>query len=665
MKTLMNKKTAATLALCLSMSVAAFGQNQVIHLPQTKASVSTIIKAIEKQTQMSVDFSQNTINLNKTVSLKSKSESLGQLMAQILKDNGNLTYKIVDRHIIIVKADNQGAPAVQQGKGKYKVSGRVLDVNGDPIIGASVMEEGTKNGTVTDVDGYFNLNSSKENPTLDISYIGFTSQQIKVRSGATNKITMKENAQNLEELVVVGYGTMKKENLTGSVSSVSSEELAARPITSVKAGIQGLVPGLQVTNSQGRPGEDNASMTVRGVGTLNNSSPYILIDGIESGTMNNIDPNDIESISVLKDAASAAIYGSKAANGVILITTKRGKSGKPTISYNGTFGWQVATGHVERMHSADAADYLNKALQASDKPIRFTPEDIQKFRDGSDPYGHPDTDWQDLAYQGNGFMHQHSASVNGGNDNASYMVSAGYLNQNGIMVHSNREQFNLRSNVDVKLSDKFAVHTSLSYINNKYEDPTNSYVGGGSDQIIRQINLFAPWVPYKNEDGTYGTLGDGNPIAWLDLDQTIKRRRQNFTGILAIDYQILKELKFTAKGAFTSQWEATDDFMKDIQYNSSKYHGPASLSSRRYAWNRPSLDLLLNYNKNFGKHNLKGLAGYHLEKYNYDELQAYRNDFPTNDITDMNAGKESTQTNSGSNNIVVFLTIQYYCLSLI
>ena len=190
------------------------------------------------------------------------------------------------------------------------------------------------------------------------------------------------------------------------------------------------------------------------------------------------------------------------------------------------------------MHSADAADYLNKALQASDKPIRFTPEDIQKFRDGSDPYGHPDTDWQDLAYQGNGFMHQHSASVNGGNDNASYMVSAGYLNQNGIMVHSNREQFNLRSNVDVKLSDKFAVHTSLSYINNKYEDPTNSYVGGGSDQIIRQVNLFAPWVPYKNEDGTYGTLGDGNPIAWLDLDQTIKRRRQNFTGILAIDLSL-------------------------------------------------------------------------------------------------------------------------------
>ena len=299
MKTLLNKKTAATLALCLSMSMSTFGQSQVIHLSQNKATVSSIIKAIEKQTQMSVDFSQNTINLNKTVSLKSKSETLGELMNQILKGNGNLTYKIVDRHIIIVKAGHNGAQSVQstqQGSGKYKITGCVLDNNGEPIIGASVLEQGTKNGTVTDVNGNYILTSTKENPTLDISYIGFLSQQVKARSGVAAKVTMKENAQNLEELVVVGYGSQKKENLTGSVSSVSSKELAARPITSVKSGIQGLVPGLQITNSQGRPGEDNTSMTVRGVGTLNNSSPYILIDGVESGTMNAIDPNDIESI---------------------------------------------------------------------------------------------------------------------------------------------------------------------------------------------------------------------------------------------------------------------------------------------------------------------------------------------------------------------------------
>lgn len=255
MKTLLNKKTAATLALCLSMSMSTFGQSQVIHLSQNKATVSSIIKAIEKQTQMSVDFSQNTINLNKTVSLKSKSETLGELMNQILKGNGNLTYKIVDRHIIIVKAGHNGAQSeqsVRQGVGNTKITGRVLDNNGEPIIGASVLEQGTKNGTVTDIDGNFVLNTSKENPTLDISYIGFLSQQVKARSGVAAKVTMKENAQSLEELVVVGYGSQKKENLTGSVSSVSSKELAARPITSVKSGIQGLVPGLQITNSQGR-----------------------------------------------------------------------------------------------------------------------------------------------------------------------------------------------------------------------------------------------------------------------------------------------------------------------------------------------------------------------------------------------------------------------------
>lgn len=250
MKTLLNKKTAATLALCLSMSVSTFGQSQVIHLTQNKATVSSIIKAIEKQTQMSVDFSQNTINVNKTVSLKSKSETLGELMNQILKGNGNLTYKIVDRHIIIVKAGHNGVQSTQQGSGKYKITGCVLDNNGEPIIGASVLEQGTKNGTVTDVNGNYILTSTKDNPMLEISYIGFVSQQVKAKGGVATNITMKENAQSLEELVVVGYGSQKKENLTGSVSSVSSKELAARPITSVKSGIQGLVPGLQITNSQ-------------------------------------------------------------------------------------------------------------------------------------------------------------------------------------------------------------------------------------------------------------------------------------------------------------------------------------------------------------------------------------------------------------------------------
>lgn len=240
MKTLVNKKTAATLALCLSMSVAAFGQNQVIHLPQTKVSVSSVIKTIEKQTKMSVDFSQNSVNPNKTVNLKSKSLTLDELMTQILK-GGNLSYKIVDRHIVIVKDNNasQGVQTTQTANGKHKITGRVLDNNGEPVIGASVLEQGTKNGTVTDIDGMFTLTTQKENPTLDISYIGFISQQVKARGGAVMNVTMKEDAQNLDELVVVGYGTMKKKDMTGAVASVKMNDEPVNTVSSVSHALAG------------------------------------------------------------------------------------------------------------------------------------------------------------------------------------------------------------------------------------------------------------------------------------------------------------------------------------------------------------------------------------------------------------------------------------------
>lgn len=279
MKTLKNKRTAVTLALCLSMSVATFGQNQVIKMSQTKTTVSSIIKAIEKQTQMSVDFSQNAINLNKTVTLDSKSQSLAELMGKILKDNGNLTYKIVDRHIIIVKGTQQGKPTTQKASGKFKITGRVLDANGESIIGATVMEQGTKNGTVTDIDGNFVLNTSKENPTLDISYIGFLSQQVKARSGVAAKVTMKENAQNLEELVVVGYGTMKKKDMTGAVASVKMGDEPVNTVSSVSHALAGKAAGLQVSTISAQPGS-GASFRVRGAASVSaGNDPLIIIDG--------------------------------------------------------------------------------------------------------------------------------------------------------------------------------------------------------------------------------------------------------------------------------------------------------------------------------------------------------------------------------------------------
>ncbi|WP_370862472.1 SusC/RagA family TonB-linked outer membrane protein [Parabacteroides faecis] len=624
----------------LLISPSLLGQ---ISVSIQKQTLRQALKAIERSGNYQFFYNEDLSSLDKIVSLTVKDAPVEEVLDKLLYGT-DITYKKEKENLIVLTLKATSVAPQQENR---TVKGTVVDATGEPVIGANVVEKGTTNGTVTDMDGKFALEVSAD-ATLSISYIGYTEQLVPVKNQSTFDIKLMEDTQKLEEIVVVGYGAQKKVNLTGSVASISSQELVQRPITSVASGIQGIVPGLTITAGQGRPGSsDNTSIRVRGTGTLNNSDPYILIDGIESGSMNQIDPNDIESISVLKDAASAAIYGSKAANGVILITTKRGSSGRPVVAYNATFGWQTATGFVERMNSADAATYYNKALESSGKAPRFTEDDIRLFRDGTDPYGHPDTDWNDLGFAGNGFMHQHNINLSGGSENIKYMASVGYLNQNGIMKHSNREQFNMRTNLDAKLSDHVNVRANMSFIHNDYADPTNSYVGGGSDQIIRQLNRIAPWIPYKNEDGTYGTIGDGNPVAWLDLDQTLNRNNQNFSGILAVDYNVMKGLKFTAQGAYVSDVQDRKEFVKDIQYNSIKYHGPNSLDERTYLWNRTSLDLLMNYDKSFGNHNLKAMVGYRIEKYNYKYTKAYRKGFPNNDMTDINAGTQSTQTNEG------------------
>ncbi|WP_400261431.1 SusC/RagA family TonB-linked outer membrane protein [Sphingobacterium sp. SG20118] len=459
-------------------------------------------------------------------------------------------------------------------------------------------------------------------------------------------IVLEEQIQTLEAAVVVGYGTSKKINLTGSVATVSSSDLAERPITTASSALQGLVPGLTVTSGQGRPGA-GGSIRIRGVGTLNNADPYILIDGFESGTMDQLDPNDIASISVLKDAASAAIYGSKAANGVILITTKRGVAGKSSVSYNGYMGWQDATGFVERMNSADAATYYNRALEVSGKAPRFSKEEIAKFKDGSDPYNYPNTNWNDLGYNGSGFMHQHNVNLSGGVEKVKYMVSTGLLDQTGVLRHSGRDQFNLRTNLDAQVNEQVQVRANMAYINNRTTDPTSSYSSGGSGDIIRQLNRIAPWIPYRYEDGSYGTIGDGNPIAWLDLDQSVISKNQNFSGILALDYKPIQDLTLTAQGAYISNIQDRSEFVKDIQYNSSKYHGPNSLDESTTLWNRSSLDLLANYDKQIGQHHIKGLLGYHMEKYNSKYNRAYREGFPNNDMNNIDAGTLVTQKANG------------------
>lgn len=522
--------------------------------------------------------------------------------------------------------------------------GLVKDATGESVIGASVVVKGTTNGTITDFDGNFSLDGIKKGDVIVISYVGYQTQEIKWNGSPLNVI-LKEDSKTLSEVVVVGYGTQKKANLSGSVAMVDSKELENRPIQNVSSGLQGLMPGVAITGTNGAPGQDAGKIRVRGIGTLNEAGPYILVDGIETGTLSAVDPNDIESISVLKDAASAAIYGSKAANGVVLITTKRGKTGQTKISYSGYLSFQNATNMIERMGSYEYASLLNQALEAEGMSKRFNDTELQKFKDGNDPL-YPDTDWYDLAYK-TGVQHRHNVNINGGSENVKYMASLGYLNQTGILPNAGREQFNARTNLDMKINKRLSARMNLSFIKNDYSDASSAYYGGSSDQIIRQLNLIAPWIVARYDDGTWGTISDGSPIAWLDSGMKVNRDNYNFSGMAAVDYEIFDGLKLTLQGSYVNNLQNYNYFQKYIKYNENKESDPSQLDERFYKWDRTNYDALLNYNKNFGKHNIKGLLGWHTEKYNYKYQKAVRKKFPNNELTDMNAGDASTQSNEG------------------
>ena len=643
MKTLLNKKTAAALALCLSMSVSTFGQSQVIHLTQNKATVSSIIKAIEKQTQMSVDFSQNTINLNKKVSLKSKSETLGELMNQILKGNGNLTYKIVDRHIIIVKAGHNGAQpeqSVRQGVGKTKITGRVLDNNGEPIIGASVLEQGTKNGTVTDIDGNFVLNTSKENPTLDISYIGFLSQQVKARNGVATKVTMKENAQNLEELVVVGYGTMKKKDMTGAVASIKMSDEPVNTVSSVSHALAGKAAGLQVSTISAQPGS-GTTFRVRGAASVSaGNDPLIIVDGFpisavangavstgdyDTGSADNIlgsiNPNDIESIEVLKDASSTAIYGARAGNGVIIITTKRGKSGAPKITYSATATVQTMAKKYEVLNAHDFMDQSNR--YARENWLKTNQIGIYGGKTEAEatsrysPYYTPDqvnnpandTDWFDLVTR-TGFQTQHNVSMNGGNDYTKYLVSFNYFKQNGVVKQSGMDRYTGRVNLDQKLSKTVRTGVNLTFSRTNNDDVA---LGAGQNEwasVLVGAAQFNPLLPVKDDKGNYVLNQEAaylpNPVSLLEVTNTTTKER--FLATAFLEYNPIKDLTLKANFGIDRNYQKHRVYMPKTTLYGAKRNGQADIA--QYDKSDYLLELTANYTKRFGDHNITALAGY-------------------------------------------------------
>jgi len=528
-------KIILTLAVFLSVGSlalsAATEPSRKVTLSQHNVKLSEVVSEIEEQTDY-LFIAEKGVDLNAKVSLDVVDKDLVYVMEDITKGT-DITYNILGDYVMLtVKSAASGSSQVPQSA--ISVKGTVKDDSGETLIGVHVFVAGTKIGTITDLDGNYVLEGVfSPDAVLTFEFLGMKTKSVALGGRKVLDVILETDQEQLDEVVVVGYGSESKINLTGSVATVKSTSVQNRSIPNISSALQGLVPGMTITQSGGQPGKDGGTILIRGVGSFNNSSPLVLVDGVE-GDIDVVDPQDIESISVLKDASSAAIYGSKAANGVILITTKRGKTGAPVVTYSGMVAWSQPADLMRQTTSAEYAQLTNEATYweaiasgMSESEARakmpYSAQDIQLFEDGTDPEGHPNTDWYGLFFNGSGFSHKHNVNVSGGSETARYHASVGYNKRDGIISNASNEQFNARVNADFKLSEKFSLRTDIGYTNTYMKEPTNAINwngAGASETTYRQVYRISPMVPYKKANGDYGYMPDGNPIAWQDMGMT-------------------------------------------------------------------------------------------------------------------------------------------------
>ena len=482
---------------------------------------------------------------------------------------------------------------------KQTVKGTVKDANGDPIIGATVKVKGSTGGTVTDIDGKFTLDAPA-GAELEVSSIGYLKQIVKAKGNIA--IVLKDDSQTLDELVVVGYGVQKKENLTGAVASMNAEKLATRPVSSLSSALAGEMAGVTAVQTSGAPGSQNASITVRGKNSVNAASPLVIVDGVP-GSMNVLNPAEIESVTVLKDAASAAIYGVQAANGVILITTKKGKTGKTTVSYNATFSWSSLLAKLDLVDAYGYAYLYNEAYlndhPGAKKP--FSDETVEKYRTGQ----LPSTDWYKEALTGSGFEHQHNLSLSGGNDKTTYNMYLGYLSQDGVTKDLDYNRINARMNITSQINKYITLGLNASGYRGTKQDAWAGYT-----QVIQGISRSHPTDPVYDEDGNFKYVGVDNPVAVQGRDKTGWKKTIDQEVFLIGSAEIKPIKDLSIKGVYSwRNWTQDQLGFKKTwgygTYNSGQREGYVY----NYNYDYLTGQILVNYNKSFGDHNLGVLAG--------------------------------------------------------
>lgn len=605
------------LMVCVFCSYAgnAHSQNAKVSIHMNNVKLDKILNEIENQTDYLFIYN-NQVDINKITSVKVKNEAVAQVLDRILSGTG-INYELEGTHIILTTEAIKDLHAQQQAK---TVTGTVTDVSGEPIIGANIRIKGTTTGTITDIDGNFSI-EAKPQSVIEVSYIGYLTQETVINNQKSIRFLLKEDTKTLDEVVVIGYGVQKKADLTGSVANINTEKLNTQSNANIGQALQGKIAGVDIVSQGGAPGSGTRIM-VRGIGTLNNASPLYIVDGMYMNSIDHINPNDIASIDVLKDASSAAIYGSRAANGVIIVTTKEGSNteGKPIIDLSVNLGISTASKFLDMLDAKGWAEVTTIARQAIGKPALDMATDLANK---------PDNDWQDIIFRP-ALMQNYNLAVKGGGKYSTYYTGLGYFNQDGIVKGTNYQRYNIQSKNDYKRGI-FSAGTNL-IISFSHDKPLHQELRGGMIGTILQSVPTLEKYDDTREGGYGGTYGDvvniPHPLAIID-DNIMDRYNENvkiFANLYA-QIELFKGLKYKLNLTPDFSFERYKNYLNKYDFGLAT-NSITQLTERQRRRRNILVENLLTFDRTFGEHKISALAGYTYQDSRFRHIQAYGEGLP-------------------------------------
>ncbi|MGC3944089.1 MAG: TonB-dependent receptor [Chryseolinea sp.] len=641
-----------------------------VTLHTENAEVKAVLSEIERKVDVKFTYRSKLIQNRERVSLDVKDETLSTVLDQLL--GTNLRYDVIGKQIVLKSAgtdsESSGVASLSVNSPPTTVSGVVNDDQNLPIPGVNVLVKGTTTGTTTDVDGKFSLEVPDENATLIFSFIGYTSQEIALAGQTSLTVTLAQDVQSLQEVIVVGYGEQKKTTITGAVTSVKSDVISQAPVTNLSNALVGRLPGAVFINRSGEPGNDGSQIRVRGTNTSGNPNALIVIDGIanRSGGLERLNPADIESITILKDG-SAAIYGAQAANGVILVTTKRGTTGKPQINFNYNIGFNKPTRLPEVTDAATYATMLNEIDEYRGNAPRYSADDITKYRTGSDVWTHPNTDWYGDVIRSSAMQDMATLSVSGGtNDGVKYYLSMGSLSEDGVYKNSGTKykQYNFRSNVDAKITDWLNISVDLAGRQENRTYPTRA-----ASTIFRMLIRGKPNLPGYWPNGLPGPdieNGDNPVVISTPATGYVDDVNNVFNSNLRarIDIPWVKNLNVMFNAAFDESfrpikrfrtpwylytWDYTtyDDNGEPLLLRSQRGLSTPELQEELERTSARTTNAYINWSKTFGSdHSFAIMAGTEKQILKGHIFMGFRNAYISTAVDELFAGTQNASTNA-------------------